>query len=316
MQSSDSESSENDSRSGKKCNKNKSVRKHYKVDSDSSETEEDVKLEKQKRPKHRRRNGSAESSESDRKAGKHMKKSKWVRKHNIKAESSDSEKEVKTEKQKRLKNRKRRSESESSQEEKKVSKGKKYDKKRTNEDGISSGDDQRSMRRSDMKSLRKAWRPQLKFTGQYGKTDSWSEFTSLKRLIDQAVAKDPPYEDDEIIEATIRSITAGTELRKFLEGTPGLTLELLMESLRSFYMEPEEKDLIHDLSNLKQGNDEDPQRFVMRGIDIYHQFNVKEKRRMSESMAFELLLEGLETGFTSENIRIRMRPYLEEPQNI
>ena len=77
-------------------------------------------------------------------------------------------------------------------------------------------------------------------------------------------------------------------------------------------MEPEDKDLVLELSNLRQGNDEDAQRFVMRGIDIVHQFGAKKKQRMSESMAFEILLEGLETGFVSDNIRNRMRPYLED----
>ena len=45
---------------------------------------------------------------------------------------------------------------------------------------------------------------------------------------------------------------------------------MLMESLRSYYMEPDEKDLMRDLTNLRQGNDEDTQRFVMRGLDIVH----------------------------------------------
>ena len=157
------------------------------------------------------------------------------------------------------------------------------------------------------------WRPQLKFTGQYGKTDSWSEFTSLKRQIDKALKKEPPYEEDEVCEAALRTVTAGTELRTFLDGVPELTLDLLIETLRSYYSEPEEKDLLNDLNKLRQGHHEDAQVFVMRGINLVHQFSSKKKTRMNEEMAFEILLDSLETGFENDTVRSHMRPYLKDP---
>ena len=273
--------------------KNNKGRKKMVSESETSE-EEELRSEKAKQ-KHRRRKAYSESDTSGVEEIRIEKRKN--RKKKAYSESDTSEVEDRKSERRKLKDYKAKVK-------RTHGRRRKYD---------TSSSEEESMRRSDLKHLRKAWRPQLKFTGQYGKTDSWSEFTSLKRLIDQAKAKDPPYEEDEIVEATIRAITAGTDLRKFLEGTPCLTLKLMMETLRSFYSEPEEKDLVQELSNLRQGKDEDAQRFVMRGLDIVHQFEAKKKRRMSKSMAFEMLLEGLGTGFLDENIRTRMQLLLDEP---
>ena len=259
------------------------------------------------------------SSEEERKPIKEKHARKKKKAPSDSEETSASEwKRVQKEKKKR-KGRKKYSDSESTEVEEKSSKKMKAKKRKQKSkmryQSESSGpESSRTLRHSDFVSLRKVWRTPLKFTGQYGKTDDWSEFTSLKRAIDKARKKDPPYNEDEKVEAALRSITAGTDLRKFLDGTPNLTLDMLMESLRSFYMEPDEKDLIRDLTRLRQGKEEDSQRFVMRGLDIVHQFGAKKKPRMSETMAYEMLLESLETGFINDNIRNRMRPHLENSE--
>ena len=61
------------------------------------------------------------------------------------------------------------------------------------------------------------------------------------RQIKVARRKDPPYDEDEIVEAVIRSVSAGSRLRQYLESSPNLTLDLLKESLSSWYVEADEK---------------------------------------------------------------------------
>ena len=136
----------------------------------------------------------------------------------------------------------------------------------------------------------------------------------MKRQIDKALNKEPPYEDDEVCEAALRTVSAGTDLRIYLDGVPELTLDLLIETLRSYYSEPEEKDLLNELNKLRQGHNEDAQVFVMRGINLVHQFSSKKNTKVTEDMTFEMLLESLETGFENDTVRTHMRPFLQDTE--
>lgn len=318
------ETSSDDERKAVAKKKKVSRRKKYSSSSESgtSSSEEDrrsVKYKKDEVEKMNRRHKSETTTSEDDKRTIKGKVSKKVRKKWSDSERTSSDEGKRKAKERVKINGKKKKkyiepESSESEDDRKNSRkaNKKKNKRRMKYRSESSGpESSRSLRRSDLISLRKAWRPPLKFTGQYGKTDDWSEFTSLKRAIDKAIKKEPPYEEEDIVEAALKSITAGTDLRKFLDGTPDLTLDLLIESLRSFYMEPDEKDLMRNLTKLRQGREEDAQRFVMRGLDLVHQFGSKKKSRVSESMAYEMLLESLETGFLNDNITHRMLPYLQ-----
>ena len=70
------------------------------------------------------------------------------------------------------------------------------------------------------------------------------------------------------------------------------------------------KDLLQQLSTLRQDSakDEDALEFVMRGLELHHR--IIQEKTISAEVAQEILLESLETGFSNENIRNRMRPYL------
>ena len=127
------------------------------------------------------------------------------------------------------------------------------------------------------------------------------------------------HDDDEIVEAVIHSTTAGCQLKAFLESidTEDLTLKTMIDTLQSYYIAADVKDLMQDLTTLKQKSNEDAHKFVMRGLMVMNQIVKKskasKKKRISKSMAKEMLLDSLESGLSSESIRVRMRPYLQDP---
>ena len=165
-----------------------------------------------------------------------------------------------------------------------------------------------SLRNVELRSLKACWRPTLKFKGQIGGTGKDMDFISLRRQIKAAQNKDPPYEENEIVQAVIDSVTAGTKLRRMLETSEEMSLDELLEELKPILQESTGKDLLLDLQNLRQESG-DAQEFVMDGCELKNRI-IKENI-VSMSVAQEMLLETLETGFASEHVRNFMRPYLQ-----
>ena len=133
----------------------------------------------------------------------------------------------------------------------------------------------------------------------------------MKRQIKSAQRKDPPYEEHEIIEAVIRCTTAGTQLRRFFETSPDLKLDEIVEHLEAHFLELEGKDLVTQLSKLRQNKGENAHDFLLRGFELKHR--ILKENSVSEEFVQDMLLGTLETGFASESIRNRMRRHLEDP---
>ena len=174
-----------------------------------------------------------------------------------------------------------------------------------------------TLTKSDLTDIRKAWRPPFKIIGQIGRIGQKDklDFISLKRQIEAAKDKDPPYSDTDIIEAVIRATTAGTQLRTFLESFKknALTLGKLIEILESYYHEADNKDLFRQLATLKQESNEDAQTFVMRGLELMHLLLADKgtgKLMFDPETVEEILRESLDTGFISDSIRNHLQPYL------
>ena len=167
-----------------------------------------------------------------------------------------------------------------------------------------------SLKNVELRSLKACWRPPLKLKGQIGGTAKDMDFIYLKRQIKAARSKDPPYEDSEIVQAIIDSVTAGTKLRRMLETSEDMTLDDLLEELKPILQDSTGKDLLADLQALRQESGANAQEFIMDGCELKNRI-VKEGI-VSEEVAQEMLLETLETGFSSEYIRNFMRPYLRD----
>ena len=108
------------------------------------------------------------------------------------------------------------------------------------------------------------WRKEFKISGQIGEAGQKERlsFTSLIHQIDRGTSKG--YEEEEIVEAVIRSMTPGLTLRSFLESKPGLDLPTLRRLLRSHYQEKEATELYYDLNRAVQSPKETPHDFLLR----------------------------------------------------
>ncbi|CAC5375860.1 unnamed protein product [Mytilus coruscus] len=110
------------------------------------------------------------------------------------------------------------------------------------------------------------WRKDFKIAGQIGDSKACISFTSLIRQIEAGTEKG--YDDREIIQVVIRSISAVSSLRNYLEGRGKLTLSTLRGILRAHYREKTATELYTELCNLSQSPKESPQEFLLGTLDI------------------------------------------------
>ena len=165
-----------------------------------------------------------------------------------------------------------------------------------------------------VKDLKDAWRREFKIKGQIGKIgdrENKLDFISLNRQIKAAQSKG--YSDLDITEAVINSTTAGSNLRALLQSMRGLTVDRLMEILRSYFQELDEGDLLQQLATAQQGSLEDPQTYVIRVLALKNRILMESEQGeagINENSLNKIMHKSLETGIWSENIRNRIRPVL------
>lgn len=113
-----------------------------------------------------------------------------------------------------------------------------------------------------------SWHKDLKISGQIGEPGQKDRltFSSLAHQIEHGLSKGFP--DVEKVDAVIRAIVPGMQLRSNLEVKTDLTLPTLRRILRCHYQEKSATDLYKQLSSEVQGARETPQNFVIRALDV------------------------------------------------
>lgn len=166
----------------------------------------------------------------------------------------------------------------------------------------------------DEEKMKEIFMKQFKISGKIGKPgvkDSLT-YSSLIFQIDSGLKKG--YSERNIVDAVVKAISsAEAPLREYLEGKGDLTLKILCENLRFFYQEKDATSLFTSLSTAKQNNDESPQDFVMRLINL-RQKVLFVARQEKSNYDFELVqkrfLHAISTGIKNDNIRGELRPFL------
>ena len=100
------------------------------------------------------------------------------------------------------------------------------------------------------------WSREFKISGQIGEPGQKDKltFSSLAHQIEQGISKGFP--EIEIVDALIRAIAPGLQLRSYLEGKTNLTLPTLRRILRSHYQEKGATELYKQLTSEVQSNKE------------------------------------------------------------
>ena len=161
---------------------------------------------------------------------------------------------------------------------------------------------------------------QFKISGQIGEPEQKDKisFASLARQIQTGLSQG--YDESEIVDGVIRSITPGMVLRSNLETYKELTLDRLKKILRSHYGAKNTSELYQVLASLCQKPKESPQAFLMNALDLRQQilFACGEEDDNS-SLQYDsghiqcLFLRSVQTGLQDENIRAKIRPFLKDP---
>lgn len=161
------------------------------------------------------------------------------------------------------------------------------------------------------------WRKEFKIFGHIGEPGQKEKqiFSSLAHQIENGLNRG--YPEVEIVDAVVRAISPGSQLRSYLEGKPQLTLPTLRCILRSHFQEKSATELYKQLASEAQHSKETPQSFLMRVLDLRQKVlfasqesesGLKYDPALVQSMCFHTVLTGLQ----SDSIRIDMQPLLLE----
>ncbi|XP_013877158.1 uncharacterized protein LOC106526962 [Austrofundulus limnaeus] len=161
------------------------------------------------------------------------------------------------------------------------------------------------------------WHKEFKIAGQIGEPGQKDRltFSSLARQIEHGLLKGFP--ETEIVDAVIRAIVPGMQLRSYLEGKSDLALPTLRRILRCHYQEKSATELYKQLSSEAQGIKETPQNFLIRTLDLRQKilFASQESEsglRYDPVLVQNMFLHTVMTGLQNDNIKRDLQPFLEQ----
>ncbi len=162
------------------------------------------------------------------------------------------------------------------------------------------------------------WGREFKIYGQVGEPGQKDKlsFSSLAHQIEQGINKG--YPEAEIVDAVVRAISPGLQLRSYLEGKADLTLPTLRRILRFHYQEKGATELYKQLTSELQSSKESPQNFEIRTLDLRQKILFASQEAESALKYDPILVQSMFlymvlTGLRNESIRNDLLPYLQKP---
>lgn len=161
------------------------------------------------------------------------------------------------------------------------------------------------------------WNREFKISGQIGEPGQKDKltFSSLAHQIEQGISKGFP--EIEIVDAVIRAIAPGLQLRSYLEGKTNLTLPTLRRILRSHYQEKGATELYKQLTSEVQSSKETPQKFLIRALDLRQKIlfasqEAESSLKYDPVLVQSMFLHTVLTGLQNDSIRSDLQPYLQQ----
>ena len=151
--------------------------------------------------------------------------------------------------------------------------------------------------------------------GEPGQKDKLG-YQSLISQIQAGIRK--KYTEQEVVNAVVRAVQPGLQLRSYLESVSDLTLPKLRKIIRFHFHEKSATELYQSLANITQLPKEDPQTFLIRALTMRQKIIFASKEsgdsiKYDESAVQGLFLHALETGLIDETIRAKMGPTIKNP---
>ncbi len=156
---------------------------------------------------------------------------------------------------------------------------------------------------------------ELKISGQIGEHGQKDKltFSSLAHQIEHGLSRG--VSELEIVDAVIRAIAPGMQLRSYLEGKPNLTLSILRCILRAHYQEKGATELYKQLTSDVQSSKETPQSFLVRCLDLRQKIlfasqEAESSLKYDPNLVQSMFLHTVLTGLQNDSIRSDLQPYL------
>ena len=154
------------------------------------------------------------------------------------------------------------------------------------------------------------------YIGEQGRPDQIS-FVSLSRQIETAV--DKGYTQKEVVDAVIKAMRPGLQLRSYIETLNDLTLPHLRQILRSHYREKSGTQLYQELATICQGPKESPDSFLLRALDLRQKVLFASKEadanlKYDPQLVQGMFLRSMETGLRDDNSLTKIRSVLHIPK--
>lgn len=154
------------------------------------------------------------------------------------------------------------------------------------------------------------FRKDLKISGQIGSSskDSLNYISLCSQITD---ARRKKYKDQEITQAVKRAVSPGDKLRTYLDSKPDLTLDEVLNFVRSCLREKPANELFKDLNSLHQHEHEDAQSFVMRALERRQQVLIAseaEGAKYDEELLRTQFFHTVRTGLRNSCIKARIEP--------
>ena len=107
-------------------------------------------------------------------------------------------------------------------------------------------------------------------------------------------------------------------LTDYLEAMRETGLPTVVEIIRAHYQEKNASELCANLSNLVQEPNEEPQNFLLWALNLQEKILFTSKQESSrlqydEHQCQSMFLHALETGLINNNLRSRMRGFIQQP---
>lgn len=159
------------------------------------------------------------------------------------------------------------------------------------------------------------WNREFKISGQIGEPGQKDKltFSSLAHQIEHGLSRG--VSELEIVDAVIRAIAPGMQLRSYLEGKPNLTLPVLRRILRAHYQERGATELYKQLTSEAQSSKETPQSFLVRCLDLRQKIlfasqEAESSLKYDPNLVQSMFLHTVLTGLQNDSIRSDLQPYL------
>ncbi len=159
------------------------------------------------------------------------------------------------------------------------------------------------------------WNREFKISGQIGEPGQKDKltFSSLAHQIEHGLSRG--FSELEVVDAVIRAIAPGMQLRSYLEGKTNLTLPTLRRILRAHFQERGATELYKQLTSEVQSSKETPQSFLVRCLDLRQKIlfasqEAESSLKYDPKLVQSMFLHTVLTGLQNDSIRGDLRPYL------